>query len=226
MATIHWKSVNDTISRQVAINRAPPPMGLNSTLNHVLGRKNPTRQYRKENCISNSGKCNVEIIHLIPRNESCCTKDRDKITKTGMVLSRHSEKYNKYSNSMAELLRKRCVTYEQRLSGTPHSTEYHYETGVPNDEYSRTIGSCSTGCKTTYKPNNKKFSTRGAVDSSTRLTRLKQDTIRTNFKSLSATYGINTANTLHSIPSYTLKSKTNVCNNGLYRRNGSKLMCR
>jgi len=226
MATIYWKSTKDTISTPIATYKAPPTIGPNSTFVTTTGGRNPSTQYTKDICHSETKSCNVMITHLVPKYENCCTKNKDKISRSVIVPS-NSERYAKTANSMSELLRKRCVTYNQRLSGTPLTTNYHAETSTPTDTYSRNIGSCSIsgGCKTTYKPNNKRFAQRGAVDSSSRLSRLKNDTITKNFKSLADTYGINTANRLHSIPSYNLKSKMNVCNSSLYRRNGSKLVC-
>lgn len=215
MAAIYWKSTDDIIYTPVARLRAPPVTGANATFVPVIGRRNPIRHYRREVCGTDTEPCSRTITHLIPRYEKCCGSNRDKIARSDIV-SRNSARYAKYSNTMGGLLRKRCVTYDQRLGGVHNGTTY-----------SKKIGNCDTDCDctTTYNPSNKKFSTQGAVDSSTRLNRLKQDTIKTNFKSFSDTYGINTTNTLHSIPSYTIKSKTNVCNSSLYRRNGSKMMC-
>jgi hypothetical protein len=213
MAAIYWKSTDDIIYTPVARLKAPPVMGANAAFIPVLGRRNPIRHYRREVCTVDTGTTAGMVTHLTPRYETCSGSNRDKIARSDIV-SRNSEKYAKYSNTMGGLLRKRCVTYDQRLGGVHNGTTY-----------TKKIGNCDKDCTTTYNPSNKKFSNQGAVDSSTRLNRLKQDTIKTNFKSLSDTYGINTANTLHSIPSYTLKSKVNVCNSSLYRRNGSKLVC-
>ena len=51
--------------------------------------------------------------------------------------------------------------------------------------------SCSNNnCnKTIYKPNNKKFSKQGSVESSTRLLRLKNDTINQNGASFRSAFG-------------------------------------
>ena len=54
------------------------------------------------------------------------------------------------------------------------------------------MSSCSNNkCnKTIYKPNNKKFSTQGSVQSSTRLLRLKNDTINKNGASFRTAFGV------------------------------------
>ena len=75
---------------------------------------------------------------------------------------------NKYSYSNSQYLRRKCETYERNL---PARTEAE-----------KVYGNCAEDTSTckgeiTYKPNNAKFSTQGAVSGSERLLRLRYNTI-------------------------------------------------
>jgi hypothetical protein len=87
-----------------------------------------------------------------------------------------------YSFSHAELMRRRCQTIEQK--------SYNFVQSQDSTTEFRSAG-CPDGCNiTTYKPNNTKFSTQGAVSSSARMMRLKYDTVasaRETYKTYTAT---------------------------------------
>jgi hypothetical protein len=80
---------------------------------------------------------------------------------------------------------------------------------------------------TIYKPNNKKFAVQGAVSSSSRITRLKLDTINKNGASFNSAFGHAATNAGRYAPEgnapYFVKTKYQkpVC----YRRNGDKTIC-
>lgn len=96
------------------------------------------------------------------------------------------------------------------------------------------VPNCSTVCPdnqpvtTIYKPNNANYAVQGAVDSSTRMMRLKQQAMNKNGASFNSAYGMAAANagkySTVSSP-YFIKSKVNVCNPATYYRYGHKTLC-
>lgn len=96
------------------------------------------------------------------------------------------------------------------------------------------IPNCPNDCpngqpiSTIYKPNNVNYAVQGAVDSSTRMMRLKQEAMNKNGASFSSAYGLAAANagkySTVSSP-YFIKSKVNICSPSTYYRNGKKTLC-
>lgn len=96
------------------------------------------------------------------------------------------------------------------------------------------IPTCPTVCSdslpvtTIYKPNNVNYGVQGAVDSSTRMMRLKQQAMNTNGASFTSAYGMAAANAgKYSTISgpYFIKSKVNVCRPINYYSYGNKTLC-
>lgn len=96
------------------------------------------------------------------------------------------------------------------------------------------IPNCPTNCPdgkpvtTIYKPNNPGYAKQGAVDSSTRIMRLKQQAMDKNGASFSSAYGAAAANAgkYSTIAGpYFIKSKVNVCRPQTYYRYGNKTLC-
>lgn len=140
----------------------------------------------------------------------------------------------KYSFTTKAYIRSKCSSYEQRLVGAPISgVDY---TANYNDEVigsqSRNALTCTeevcdgSKVKIIYKPNNRQFSTQGAVSSSSRLDRLKLNTINKAANSLMNEWGSAAANAAAYTGSgsapYFIKSKNNICNPSLYHKNGQK----
>ena len=146
----------------------------------------------------------------------------------------------KYYTDSRAYLQSRCKTYKQN-----QGTGVRVEGGTYFDANNNAINpsnsssgppfydstTCNMVCdnkpKTIiYKPNNKNYSTQGAVSSGTRLLRLKVDTMNTNANSLSA-FGEGAKNagrySSNSNAIYILKSKQNKCIP--YRRTGNKKAC-
>lgn len=234
MSAIHWKSVDHTVidtipSRVQSYNRM-------SSIGPGNGKPNPLHHYRKQLCDNRGSRCNQQITHLIPYKDNGCKEDGSKFIKSGMTNARvkvddNNNKTTKinnyYSYSSKELLRKNCSLYTQRLPGTLISgTDYTSPpSSDPNGSQIVNTRNCSNStCTTIYKPNNKQYGVQGSVDSSSRIHRLRHNTMRTNLNSLSKTYGINSANMVYGATPYILKSKSYVCEPGLYRRNGKKLV--
>lgn len=95
-----------------------------------------------------------------------------------------------------------------------------YYTGKnPNTNY--------TPAKLIYKPNNREFSVQGAVESSTRIERLKLKTITKSANSMKAKFGNEGANASkyrgNATAPYFLKSKNQICRP--YHRNGDHSVC-
>jgi len=165
-----------------------------------------------------------------------CNPERNRIKSATTILDK-----NYYSDTKA-YLKSRSQTYEQKLRTMPLSTpanRYINPTTnqpIPPSDSSdgsqvwntgNSLNFCSviTNATTIYKPNNQQFSQQGAVSSSSRLERLKYNTITKNgssfhnaYSSLSANFGKYHGN---SDALYFIKSKEQlVC--VPYRRNGKK----
>jgi hypothetical protein len=139
---------------------------------------------------------------------------------------------NKYSTTTAELLRRRCQTYAQRIPGQPKAGVDYTQppSNSPDGSQVRLASECGTdSCVNVpiiYKPNNTQFATQGPVDSSSRIARLKYNTIQKNAKSFATAYGAAAANagrySANGNAPYFIKSKVNVCMPSLYHVNGNK----
>ena len=148
---------------------------------------------------------------------------------------------NYYTDSRA-YLQSRCKTYKQNQgTGARIEGETYFDSnknvlepsdsgsGPPFYESTTCNMACDNGSnpkKIVYKPNNKNFSTQGAVSSGSRLLRLKVDTINANANSLSA-FGEGAKNagrySSNTNAIYILKTKQNKVIP--YRRTGDKQAC-
>lgn len=101
-------------------------------------------------------------------------------------------------------LHSRCNTYNQNISTLPDSSvTYFTEGGIPinptNSEYGtqkrKSYDCYNTNCNTTiYKPSNMQYAQQGGVSSSSRLSRLRYNTLNNNgaaYNSASGAVGIN-----------------------------------
>ena len=139
------------------------------------------------------------------------------VIKSGIVTQSQSQ----YS-SMTQYLESRCRTYAQRESTTklpngtyyPNSTNnipfiFLYPDNDPRGPQAYQAKNCANPkiynnnalntppnnyCSTIYKPNNPQFARQGAVSGSTRLQKLKSDTITSNGFSYYSAYGATMAN--------------------------------
>jgi len=154
-----------------------------------------------------------------------------------------SEPKLKYNFSTKSYLRSKCALYEQRLTGVRVEGNQYIIPGTstpaqPSDSYLgsqvRNTLDCSTKCnnnpvKIIYKPNNSQYGRQGAVSSSSRIQRLKLNTINKNGASFSTAWGAAASNagkySSNVNAPYFIKSKNNVCYKSQYHRNGNKLVC-
>ena len=156
--------------------------------------------------------------------------------------------FKKYSFSTKEYLRSKCKSYEQNLSGALRSdVQYSQQKGcctVPfpyNDEsvgpQTREALNCPDECQMTgnhvniiVKPNNQQFFQQGAVSSSSRLARLKYNTVQSNAASFRSAYQAQAASAgryrANGNAPYFIKSKDQrTCNSADYFRQGNHTMC-
>ena len=144
-----------------------------------------------------------------------CNPENNRI-KSGICTLSQS-----YYETRSGYLQSRCRTAAQRLSTTKKAGcvyypnddnipfEFLYPTNAPNGPQVYQSKNCSNPktyinnalnqpansyCSTIYKPNNPQFACQGAVSGSTRLQKLKADTITTNGFSFYSAYGATMAN--------------------------------
>lgn len=163
----------------------------------------------------------------------CCNPEANVIKPATTLLSK------KYYTDSRAYLRSRGKLYDQKLSGNPYpgvsyfnsAGEIIYPTNANLNTSLRSTVVCSEKCgdlqKTIYKPSNQKFATQGAVSSSSRIIRLKLDTINSNGSSFRSALGAQAANagryTGSMTAPYFIKSKIQTCVN--YHTNGNKTYC-
>lgn len=154
--------------------------------------------------------------------------------------------FKRYSFSTREYLRSKCRTYEQNSSGglvpgvTYSVQEECCAVPVPyNDNevgpQSREALTCpqatceGNSIKIIVKPNNQQYFQQGAVDSSSRIARLKYNTVQSNANSFRTAYNAEAANAgryrANGNGPYFIKSKEQVCNRAMFHRNGQHTMC-
>jgi hypothetical protein len=152
-----------------------------------------------------------------------CNPENNIIKSATTILSK------KYYTDSRAYLKSRCRLYDQKLSTNPvPGIEYFYPNHKPVLPSDSQMGSqvrltqnCPQNCKqpygtgtTIYKPSNFQFAVQGAVSSSTRIDRLKYNTITNNGNSFYNAWGAEGANAGRyqgtSTAPYFLKSKYQV----------------
>ena len=123
------------------------------------------------------------------------------------------------------------------VSGVPYNNSKTYEEDVSKlGSQVRQSLTESTYCgnnkkclNIVVKPNNRTFFTQGAVSSSSRIERLKYNTVQSNINSISKSWGRAAGHasqyTGNSTAPYILKSKNNICYKPLYHIQGNKTVC-
>jgi 6-phosphogluconolactonase (cycloisomerase 2 family) len=183
--------------------------------------------------------CPVNLTDLIPTTKNTIfdtTKDASgncvacnpetNIIKSGITLLNK----NYYSDTKA-YLQSQCQTYDQKLSITPipgnsYINSITHQPIPPSDSPTGSqvyyTENCSKKCatvnsvvRTIYKPNNQQYSQQGSVSSSSRLTRLKNNTMTKNGNSFKTAWGQQGANAGRyqgsSDSSYFIKTKNQEC---------------
>jgi len=203
---------------------------------------------KSSDCVECDNSQNVDYIkENIPTTKNnnynnlngdpCCNPEANIIKPATTVLNK------KYYSDRRAYLESRGKTYNQKLSTSKVSgNTYLAPDGsvlYPNNSNTGPqvfnildCGDCENGTKpkTIYKPNNRSFAQEGAVSSSTRLAKLKYDTVQKNGASFSTAWGREGANAGKYLPNsnapYFLKSKNSPCIPNLRnRKNGNKTFC-
>lgn len=137
---------------------------------------------------------------------------RRRVRSAGMNRTKFDSSLNTRANnyrSSSEYLHSRNKTFKQnqfnslRVENSESSNNVYSSTSIQycgNNDFIPVY----------YKPNNEKFANQGAVDASTRLSRLKYDTITDSASKMVSSFGKHTANALaYGVPAngYTIKDK-------------------
>lgn len=131
------------------------------------------------------------------------------VIKSTINSKKSGESYtndNEYSYTNSQYLRRKCETYDRNLPTRVDNT-----TGKV---YGNCAEAANTTCKgqITYKPNNTKFSTQGAVSGGERLLRLKYNTIAGDINSNNETACCRKYTGEASL-NINIRKKEQVCNN-------------
>ena len=212
---VSWKGDNNVLTEKIPVNDRPLNKNDNVTYNNIR-RANPIKHWRKQLMpVNNQPSCTENKYTYVAYKDfindpvkitkygqqSCVSCDpKSKVIKSAQMLTTPQ-----YCRDTKEYLRKKCLTYEQRLSGTPDPSITYSKDGVaipPSNNSNGTqvrnalyCNSNNNSCKNIiYKPNNPKFATQGAVSGSSRLLRLKVDTINSNGNSFTTAWGQEAAN--------------------------------
>jgi hypothetical protein len=155
--------------------------------------------------------------------------------------------FKKYSFSTKEYLKSKCKSYDQNISGALRSgVQYSEVKGccvVPLPYNNENVGpqtrdaldcpdeTChGNRTKVIVKPNNQQYFQQGAVSSSSRLARLKYNTVQSNAASFNSAYQAQSASAgryrADGNAPYFIKSKDqSTCNPHTYFRKGNRTMC-
>uniref|UniRef100_A0A6C0JUB4 Uncharacterized protein n=1 Tax=viral metagenome TaxID=1070528 RepID=A0A6C0JUB4_9ZZZZ len=153
---------------------------------------------------------------------------------------------NSYSFNTKQYLQMRNKSYLQNLSGSNKSNIQYvaiddgcciqpipYSEGKEGTQVKRSLyRSDNDLCSTKdiiVKPNNRQYFQQGSVSSSSRLLRLKYNTLKSTAKSLNTVYGSSASKagqySENGNGPYFIKSKINVCNPSLYRNSHHTFHC-
>ena len=208
-------------------------------------------------CNDTSNNSNYFKVNVESTKNNEYTKYTTKLTDPdnnifGKCLNYHQDTFvtkpsttnisKKYFGTTQSYLHSRCKTYDQKLSiNKRDGITYFDDDGnllYPDDTNTGpqvfNTSNCPLDCTspdnrvtTIYKKSNRKFAVDGAVSSSTRLARLKYDTVTLNGNSFRTAYGESAANAgrYHGdgFTPYFTKNKVTTCVN--HRRNGRKAGC-
>ena len=196
----------------------------------------------------------TKLVGAGPNGSTVCIacNPENNIIRSGMTekninsQSANEAPTKKFSFSTQQYLRSKCKSFDQRLTGRLNPGT-QYVTGdngccikpVPySDNINGSQVRLATNCpdetcdgnpvKIIVKPNNRQFFQQGAVSSSSRLERLKLNTINEAASSLKKEYGSAAANaakyTQSGATPYFIKVKPVACNPSIYYKYGQKTL--
>lgn len=182
---------------------------------------------------NNAEEYNVPSENIYDKCISCDPVS-NRIRSATTVLSK------KYYSDTKGYLQSRCQRFIQKY--TPEQIpgiQYGYDvwpSDTPTGTQNYLTPNCPAKCQpggsnvlTIYKPNNKKYGVQGAVDSSTRLQKIKVDMVNKNAASFKASFGGQGVSAASYKPTgdapFFVKSNLNHCQKQVYHRNGNPTMC-
>jgi hypothetical protein len=140
-------------------NQVQPPTGFN--------KRAPTAKYYRKT----SNCCNTLINDVF---KNVCCRPIIRSANTYIPVDPNTGKTVDYSQSRVEYLNSRCKTFQQN--------SFNFDYNIITKEARSNCCNTEKCNIVTYKPNNTKYSTQGAVSSSARLLRLKYNNITTSAK--------------------------------------------
>jgi len=178
-------------------------------------------------------------------NDSTCSKCQTTLTNTSFSNNDNNNNNNNNNNAYndtSSYLQSRCLTYNQNISTERVSSiNYFSNEGIPIEPSDtpqgtqlRRTSSCYSYkpqplCNNTtiYKPNNVQYAQQGGVSSSSRISRLKYNTLNNNGADSSSALSAMNTNSGHYLtepsPSYYVKNKPQKV---LFpHRNGARTHC-
>ena len=150
-----------------------------------LQRALPTKHYRKEIVSSDCNKTSDFILHKVIHTDTTCESrcQEDNAKRRVRSSGRFTNQYD--SNTKKKIYFTNTKEYLQSRSKSNQQNEFHYTSNNGNEfvnEFRANSQSyCGRSIPVFYKPSNHKFACQGAVDSGTRLLRLKTDTSKNVF---------------------------------------------
>ena len=227
IASIEPSVTNPRSSQSIRLSMDAPGSTIVQSASEKCTGINKTLDFHIEDTRSNRpcNSCDDTFPGLQPhqqnskylKNLSDETNARRRVRSAGMNRPRYDNNLNNRPEnyrSSSQYLHGRNKTFKQnqfnnlRIENASNSSENVYA--------SNTIQYCGSDSSQTqyvpvyYKPSNSKFAVQGAVDASSRLARLKYDTITDSGAKMRSAYGEHTANALaYHVPSngYTIKDK-------------------
>jgi hypothetical protein len=161
------------------------------TVINVPGKPNPIKHWRKQlapyigTAVQSKQKSIQDLDDAIKTSDPPCEGHQDilfveKCTGiegstpcvTGSFKVRHSANTiinKKFCWNSKQYLQSRCKTYDQNATIGKNLSDSSYQSTQ-----------CTNSCSVIYKPNNKQFAQQGGVSSSSRIAKLKYDTIRSS----------------------------------------------
>lgn len=178
-------------------------------------------------------ECSEKFNFNISNDTKCRTRIRSAMTEK--LINSQNENVaptKRYSFSTKQYLESKCKTYKQNLPGAKDPTITYTDASGniihPSNDVNGTQVRLSTNCydgsckRIIYKPSNHQYFNQGAVSASTRLERLKLQTVNKNGASFKTAWGQAAANAgkyrADGLAPYFIKSKNNVCEPKLYKR--------
>lgn len=141
-------------------------------------RAPPAKYFRKGLNCCETETTKQQVVEVYKNVKECCdgfTSLAPRTANTAFPFDACGNRPDYYTTN-TQYLQSRCKTYDQR--------KYNFNRDPNTGEATANCCSAKDGlCKSVvYKPNNAQYSTQGAVDASTRLLRLKYNTVTTSAK--------------------------------------------